>query len=153
MGFFDKIKDALKRIKEDNKYMARTTARINSGNLYGWVNYKTGKMDPNDDFRAGSYVNVEDGKGIIYNTGDEDYVFVPGDIISFKHIGDGQPLNGGTDKVKELYSRLGDLQQNLKMAKRPIWTSTSRSLMLSSLFSNFNQQIQQHHNCSSCFLE
>lgn len=99
MGFFDKIKDALKRIKEDNKYMARTTARINSGNLYGWVNYKTGKMDPNDDFRAGSYVNVEDGKGIIYNTGDEDYVFVPGDIISFKHIGDGQPLNGGTDKV------------------------------------------------------
>ena len=99
MGFFDKIKDAFKRIKEDNKYMARTTARINSDNLYGWVNYKTGKMDPNDDFRAGSYVNVEDGKGIIYNSGDEDYVFVPGDITSFKHIGDGQPLNGGTDKV------------------------------------------------------
>jgi len=98
MGFLDKIKDVFKRIKEDNKYMARTTARINSGNLYGWVNYKTGKMDPNDDFRAGSYVNIEDGKGIIYNSGDEDYVFAPGDIVSFKHIGDGQPLNGGKDK-------------------------------------------------------
>ena len=99
MGFFDKIKDALKRIKEENKYMARTTARINSGNLYGWVNYKVGKLDPNDDFRGGSYVNVEDGKGIIYNTGDEDYIFEPGDIVTFKHIGDGHPLNGGNDKV------------------------------------------------------
>lgn len=49
MGFFDKIKDALKRIKEDNKYFARTTARINSNRLYGWVNYKTCKIDPNDD--------------------------------------------------------------------------------------------------------
>lgn len=99
MGFFDKIKDALKRIKEDNKYIARTTARINSNNLYGYVNYKTGKMDPNDDFRALSYVNVENGKGIIYNTGDEDYVFEPGDIVSFKHIGEGQPLNGGKNTV------------------------------------------------------
>ena len=105
MAFFDKITGFFKKIKEDNKYMARTTARINSGNLYGWVNYKTGKMDPNDDFRAGSYVNVEDGKGIIYNTGDEDYNFEPGDIVSFKHIGDGQPLSGGTDKVtgKRIY--------------------------------------------------
>ena len=93
MGFLDKVKGAANRIKEDNKYMARTTARINSGNLYGWVNYKTGKMDPNDDFRAGSYINVEDGKGIIYNTGDEDYFVEPGDIVSFEHIGVGQPVN------------------------------------------------------------
>ena len=99
MGFFDKIKGTLKKIKEDNKYMARTTARINSKDLYGWVNYKTGKMDPNDDFRAGSYINIENGKGLIYNTGDEDYIFEAGDIVSFKHIGEGQPLNGGTDKV------------------------------------------------------
>lgn len=97
MGFIDKIKDFFKRIKEDNKYFARTTARINSGNLYGWVNYKTGKLDPTDDFRAGSYVNVEDGKGIIYNSGDEDYVFEAGDIVSFKHVGDGHFLNGGKD--------------------------------------------------------
>ena len=99
MGFFDKINDALKRIKEDNKYFARTTARINSGNLYGNVNYRTGKVDPNEDFRNLSYVNVENGKGIIYNTGDEDYIFEPGDIVTFKHIGDGHPLNGGNDKV------------------------------------------------------
>lgn len=97
MGFLDKVKDFFKKIKEDNKYFARTTARINSGNLYGWVNYKTGKMDPNDDFRMGSYVNVEDGKGIIYNTGDEDYVFAAGDIVSFTFIGDGHYLNGGKD--------------------------------------------------------
>ena len=97
MAFLDKIKEFFKRLKEDNKYMARTTARINSNNLYGWVNYKPGKMDPNDDFRAGSYVNVENGMGIIYNSGDEDYNFVAGDIVTFKHIGDGQPLNGGND--------------------------------------------------------
>ena len=97
MGFFDKIKNAFKRIKEDNKYFARTTARINSGNMYGYVNYRTGKIDPTEDFRALSYVNVEGGKGIIYNTGDEDYEFVAGDIVVFKLIGDGHPVNGGKD--------------------------------------------------------
>ena len=97
MGFLDKVKGFVNQVKEDNKYLARTTARINGPNLYGWVNYKTGKLDPNDDFRGGSYVNVENGKGIIYNTGDEDYEFVPGDIVSFKHIGEGHFLNGGKD--------------------------------------------------------
>ena len=97
MAFFDKNKEFFKPLKEDNKYMARTTARINSSNLYGWVNYKNGKMDPTDDFRAGRYVNVENGTGIIYNTGDEYYNFVPGDIVTFKHIGDGHPVNGGKD--------------------------------------------------------
>ena len=51
MSFFDKIKDTFNRIKEENKYMARTTARINSNNLYGHVNYRPGKVDPNEDFR------------------------------------------------------------------------------------------------------
>ena len=97
MGFFDKIKDFFKKMKEDNKYFARTTARINSNNLYGLVNYKTGKMDPNDDFRALSYINVENGKGIIYNTGDEDYIVEPGDIVSFKFLGEGHHINGGKD--------------------------------------------------------
>jgi len=97
MGFFDKIKDFFKRLKEDNKYMARTTARINGKNLYGYVNYRTGKIDPNEDFRNLSYVNVENGTGIIYNSGDEDYNFVAGDIVTFKHIGDGHPVNGGND--------------------------------------------------------
>ena len=97
MGFFDKIKDFFKRLKEDNKYMARTTARINGKNLYGYVNYRTGKIDPNEDFRNLSYVNVENGTGIIYNSGDEDYNFVAGDIVTFKHIGDGHPLSGGQD--------------------------------------------------------
>lgn len=104
MGFLDKIKaffkkilDFFKRLKEDNKYMARTTARINSKNLYGWVNYRTGKIDPNEDFRNLSYVNVENGVGVIYNTGDEDYNFLPGDIVTFELRGDGHPLNGGKD--------------------------------------------------------
>ncbi len=91
MAFFDKIKEFFKRLKEDNKYMARTTARINSNNLYGRVNYRPGKVDPNEDFRNLSYVNVENGVGIIYNTGDEDYNFAPGDIVTFKHIGNGRP--------------------------------------------------------------
>ncbi len=97
MGFFDKIKNFFKTMKEENKYFARTTARINSGKLYGWVNYRPGKIDPNEDFRNLSYVNVENGKGLIYNTGDEDYIFEPGDIVTFKLIGDGQPVNGGKD--------------------------------------------------------
>lgn len=99
MGFFDKIKDFFKRLKEDNKYMARTTARINGSNLYGHVNYRTGKIDPTEDFRNLSYVNVENGMGIIYNTGDEDYNFLPGDIVTFKHIGDGHPINKGKDRA------------------------------------------------------
>ena len=97
MGFFDKIKETFKRIKEENKYFARTTARINSANMYGHVNYRTGKVDPNEDFRNLSYINVENGKGLIYNTGDEDYIFEPGDIVAFKHIGEGHPINGGKD--------------------------------------------------------
>lgn len=107
MGFFDKIKDALKRIKEDNKYFARTTARINSNRLYGWVNYKTCKIDPNDDFRAGSYVNIEDGKGLIYNTGDEDYCFSGVDIASFSFVGKGQPINQNNMKVPTLRFTIG----------------------------------------------
>ena len=99
MGFFDKIKETFNRIKEDNKYFARTTARMNSANLYGYVNYRTGKIDPNEDFRNLSYINVEDGKGLIYNTGDEDYIFEPGDIVVFKHIGDGQSINRGKDSA------------------------------------------------------
>lgn len=97
MGFLDKVKAFFKRLKEDNKYFARTTARINSGNLYGWVNYRAGKVDPTDDFRIGSYINVENGKGIIYNTADEDYIFAPGDIATFTYIGEGHALNGGKD--------------------------------------------------------
>lgn len=98
MGFFDKIKETFNKIKEENKYLARTTARINGNNLYGWVNYKVGKLDPNDDFRGGSYVNIENGKGLIYSTGSEDYIFEAGDIVSFKIMGDGQPLNGPQDR-------------------------------------------------------
>lgn len=93
MGFFDKMKDTLKKIKEDNKYFARTTARINSNNLYGNVNYRPGKVDPNEDFRNLSYVNVENGKGIIYNVSDEDYIFAPGDIVTFTLAGDGHALS------------------------------------------------------------
>lgn len=98
MGFFDKMKDSLKKIKEDNKYFARTTARINSNNLYGNVNYRPGKVDPNEDFRNLSYVNVENGKGIIYNVADEDYIFAAGDIVAFNLVGDGHGLANGDQK-------------------------------------------------------
>jgi hypothetical protein len=90
MGFLDKIKGVFNRIKEDNKYLARTTARINNATEhYGWVNYKVGKLNPEDDFRGCSYINAQDGKGLIYNSGDEDYIFEKGDIVSFELIGDG----------------------------------------------------------------
>ena len=90
MAFFDKIKEFFKKIKEDNKYFARTTARYNDEKAYyGYVNYKTGKFYPADDFRGCSYINVQDGKGLIYNSGDEDYIFEKGDIVSFELIGDG----------------------------------------------------------------
>ncbi len=103
MGFFDKIKEVFNKIKEDNKYMARTTARMNNkADYYGWVNYKVGKMNPDDDFRAGSYVNTEDGKGVIYSSGTEDYWFTAGDIVAFNFIGDGQPVNQNNIKIPTL---------------------------------------------------
>lgn len=102
MGFFDKIKDALKKIKEDNKYFARTTARINGANYYGNVNYRPGKVDPTEDFRNLSYVNVENEKGIIYNVADEDYIFEKGDIVAFDLIGDGHELADGDQKIPTL---------------------------------------------------
>lgn len=103
MGFLDKIKGVFNRIKEDNKYLARTTARINNTTEhYGWVNYKVGKLNPEDDFRGGSYISVENGKGVIYSTGTEDYVFAGEDVAEFKFIGDGQPVSRGETKVPTL---------------------------------------------------
>ena len=103
MGFLDKIKGVFNRIKEDNKYLARTTARINNATEhYGWVNYKVGKLNPEDDFRGGSYISVENGKGVIYSTGTEDYIFAGEDVAEFKFIGDGQPVSRGEIKVPTL---------------------------------------------------
>lgn len=99
MGFFDKVKSTINQIKEDNKYMARTTARINNkADYYGWVNYSV----KDGDFRQGSYVSIENDKGVIYNTGDEDYCFSSGDIASFTFKGDGQPVNQNNVKVPTL---------------------------------------------------
>lgn len=99
MGFFDKIKKAVNQIKEDNKYMALTTARLNNKDAYyGWVNYSI----KGGDFRQGSYVNFEDGKGVIYNTGDQGYIFTAADFASFNFVGDGQPVNQNNIKVPTL---------------------------------------------------
>ena len=92
MGFFDKVKGAVDKIKEDNKYFAKTTARINNGAAYyGTVNHTV----KDGDFRQGSYVNVEDGHGVIYNTGDEDYTFTADDFVSFSFQGQGKTVKQG----------------------------------------------------------
>lgn len=95
MGFLDKIKGIFAKIKEDNKYFALTTARLNNkAEYYGWANYSV----KDGDFRIGSYINIEKGKGVIYSTGDEGYFFTAEDIASFSFVGDGQPVN--QDKIK-----------------------------------------------------
>lgn len=92
MGFLDKVGSALTQLKEENKFLVKTTARINNKNtFYGRVNYDI----KNGDFREKSYVSIEYGKGVIYSTGTEDYFFTAADIAAFEFVGTGRPTKQG----------------------------------------------------------
>ncbi len=82
MGFLDKIKDAIKQIKEENKGFGAAMKRINSSGFCGNVN----RGIKNSDFWEGSYLSIENGKCVIYGSNQEDYFFDATDIESFEQI-------------------------------------------------------------------
>ncbi len=102
MGFFDKVKEKAQQIKEENKNFMATTARINNlSTLYGRVNAPdsiTFKEDPNEDFAKGSYISIENGKGVIYSTSRDDYSFTGSDIKSMTFTGETPDISIGSDR-------------------------------------------------------
>lgn len=98
MGFFDKIKEKANKIKEENKNFGSTMRRINSPNLYGNVN----RDIKNGDFFQGSYINIENGKGVIYGSAQDDYIFGDEDIKSCNYLGDGTKVAVGQNNLPSL---------------------------------------------------
>ena len=80
MGFFDKIKNTIKQIKEENKGFGAAMKRINAAGFCGNVN----RGIKNGDFWEGSYLSVENGKCVIYGSNQEDYFFDGTDVESFE---------------------------------------------------------------------
>lgn len=81
------LKDFFKKLKEENRNMGTTTARINStANFYGNVNRRI----KDGDFWNGSYVSIEAGHGVIYGSAQDDYTFAAKDIAGFELSGAGQ---------------------------------------------------------------
>lgn len=79
MGIFDKVKEVVGKIKEENQGFASTMKRINSSGFCGNVN----RGIKNGDFWDGSYLSIEGDHGVIYGSNQADYTFGAGDIISF----------------------------------------------------------------------
>ncbi len=95
MGFFDKVKDAAKQIKEENKNFGSTMKRMNNRNaFYGNVN----RGIKNGDFWEGSYVNIEGSNGVIYGSAQDDYTFAPGDVKNCTFSGKGPDIAVGNEK-------------------------------------------------------
>ena len=83
MGFLDKVKGAVEKIKEDNKGFIQTTKRINDGNNFcGNVN----RGVKNGDFWEGSYISIENDHAVIYGSSQEDYTFKGEDVDSFTMV-------------------------------------------------------------------
>lgn len=80
MGFFDKIKDTMKQIKEENAGFGAAMKRMNAPGFCGNVN----RGVKNGDFWEGSYLSVEDGKCVIYGSNQPDYFFVGSDVESLE---------------------------------------------------------------------
>ncbi len=105
MGFLDKIKSTVDKVKEDNKNFGKTTKRMNVGEIFGHVN----KNSETEDFSRGSYVNLENGKFVIYNTKDDDYFFSKEDIKVKECLGVGPTIKKGkesflTQKYKMVFT-------------------------------------------------
>ena len=82
MGFVDKIKEFIKKLKADNAGFGATMARINASGYCGNVN----RGIKNGDFWEGSYISIENNQGVIYGSNQADYSFVGGDIASFELV-------------------------------------------------------------------
>lgn len=61
-----------------------------------WITFVS-KRDPNDDFPKGSYISIENGKGVIYATSIDDYVFGGKDIQSFVFANETPDVHIGSD--------------------------------------------------------
>lgn len=80
MGFLDKVKGVVNKIKEENQGFLTTTKRINdSTNFCGNVNCGVS----NGDFWEGSYISIEDDHAVIYGSNQVDYTFKGEDVESF----------------------------------------------------------------------
>ena len=98
-GFFDKIKDAAKQMKEENKHMGTTMRRINDRiSLYGNVN--RGIKD--GDFWQGSYVSIEGSNAVIYGSAQDDYIITRGRVTGFTLLGNGTNVTVGNDSMPSL---------------------------------------------------
>ena len=99
MGFFDKIKEAAKQMKVENKHMGTTMRRINDRiSLYGNVN--RGIKD--GDYRQGSYVSIEGSNAVIYGSAQDDYIITRGSVTGFTLLGNGTNVTVGNDSMPSL---------------------------------------------------
>ncbi len=95
MGFLDKVKESLNKMKEGSKNFAETTKRINSPNYYGNVN----RHVKDGDFPFSSYINLENGKFVIFSTSSEDYMFTNEDLDGKINEGKG-PMIGSSNNPR-----------------------------------------------------
>lgn len=91
-----KLGNMLKKLKEENRNLASTTARMNNhAEFYGNVN----RGVKGGDFWEGSYVNIIGGRGVIYGSAQDDYTFTGADLVSMEPIGPGAAIPVGSMKL------------------------------------------------------
>lgn len=95
MGF----KEKFEKFKEGASAFTKTTSRFNSSSFCGNVN----RGIKNADFWEGSYVNIENGHGIIYGVSQEDYIFTTNDIKTIEIVRD---FTTNVSKGNETYTAL-----------------------------------------------
>lgn len=100
MGFLDKVKEKAKQLKDENRNMGTTMKRINNpGTLFGMINPMSAFVERNENvhFSKGSYVSIENEKGVIYGAAQDDYIFSGSDVTLFECHGDGKDIKVGKD--------------------------------------------------------
>lgn len=91
-----KLGNMLKKLKEENRNLASTTARMNNhAEFYGNIN----RGVKGGDFWEGSYVNIISGRGVIYGSAQDDYTFTGSDLISMAPLGPGAAIPVGNMKL------------------------------------------------------
>ena len=80
MGFLDKVKDFIKKFKEENAGFGKAMMRINAPGFCGNVNRGVN----GGDFWNGSYISIENNKCVIYGSNQEDYFFSAEDVKTFE---------------------------------------------------------------------
>ena len=95
MGLFDKMKEKMNQLKEENRNFGSTMKRINKKDeFFGNVN----RGVKEGDFWEGSYISFEDGDWVIYGSNQDDYKFNIQDVKSIAFVGEGNAVSGGGDQ-------------------------------------------------------